>query len=312
MADPLKVPAQTSVSTSTSGQKCKRKAAQPPVSVQVGFYNIGWTGTQLSGHNHDMHREQLGRDCAQAFKFNNIGMLCLCEVGNNKLDENVHAHLGNSAGFQDRYQGQDVNVWLEQVIQECCNTSIDVQAYVLGPYAMALDKTICCFETYPTLTGALVTSPGADHSYRRAVHSVIQVLPHGPLIEVWVHHAPHSKAREYTALARQQTMEYFFDHVSGKSIVGGDLNMTKCGIKTALRKWSSRKENTQEQIDQRYKTWKIHMLPEAKHGDAALSHGLTATQIETTCVKCDTESATSNAHELVVVQLSLDDLLART
>ncbi len=50
------------------------------------------------------------------------------------------------------------------------------------------------------------------------------------------------------------------------------------------------------------------MLPEAKHGDLALSHGLTATDIETKRVGCDTDSATSNAHELVVLQLSLDDL----
>ena len=74
--------------------------------MQVGFYNIGWTDTQLSGQKHEMHRKQLGRDCARAFEFNDLGMLCLCEVGNNKLDENLHAHLGSSAGFQDKYRGQ--------------------------------------------------------------------------------------------------------------------------------------------------------------------------------------------------------------
>ena len=103
------------------------------MSLQVGFYNIGWTDTQLSGQNREMHRKQLGRDCARAFESNDLGMLCLCEVGNNKLDENLHAHLGNSAGFQDKYPFQDVNRWLEQVIQECCKTSIDLQAYILGP-----------------------------------------------------------------------------------------------------------------------------------------------------------------------------------
>ena len=128
MADPLTPPVSTSVSSRTD----KRSVAKPPVSVQVGFYNIGWTDTQLSGQNHEMHRKQL-----------DLGMLCLCEVGNNKLDENLHAHLGNSAGFQDKYRGQDVNRWLEQVIQECCKTSIDLQAYVMGPYAIVLDKSVC-------------------------------------------------------------------------------------------------------------------------------------------------------------------------
>ena len=90
-----------------------------------------------------LHRNQLGRDCARAFEFNDLGMLCLCEVGTNKLDENLHAHLGNSAGFQDKYGGQNVNSWLEQVIQECCKTSIDLEAYVLGPYAIVLDKSVC-------------------------------------------------------------------------------------------------------------------------------------------------------------------------
>ena len=86
-----------------SSQTSKRSVSKPPVSVQVGFYNIGWTDTQLSGQNHEMHRKQLGRDCARAFEINDLGMLCLCEVGNNKLDENLHAHLGNSPGFQDKY-----------------------------------------------------------------------------------------------------------------------------------------------------------------------------------------------------------------
>ena len=295
-------------STSVSSRTDKSSVAKPPVSLQVGFYNIGWTDTQLSGQNHEMHRKQLGRDCARAFEFNDLGVLCLCEVGNNKLDENLDAHLGNSAGFQDKYRGQDVNRWLEQVIKECCKTSIDLQAYVLGPYAIVLDKSVCCFEASPRLTGALVTYSGTDHTYRRAVHSEIQVLPHGPLIEVWVHHAPSSKARGYTPLAREQTMEYFFNNVSGKGIVGGDLNMSKIGIKNALRTWSSRPGSTQEEIDQRCKSWEIHMLPEAKHGDLALSRGLTATQIEVTGVGCNTDDATSNAHELVVVQLSLGDL----
>ena len=157
-----------------------RSVAKPPVSLQVGLYNIGWTDSQLSGQNHEMHRKQLGRDCAEAFEFNDLGMRCLCEVGTNQLDENLHAHLGNSAGFQDKYGGQNVNRWLEQVIHECCKTSIDLQAYVLGPYAIVLDKSVCCFETSPRLTGPLVTYPGTDHTYRRAVHSVIQVLSHGP------------------------------------------------------------------------------------------------------------------------------------
>ena len=138
MADPLTPPVSTSVSSRTD----KRSVAKPPVSVQVGFYNIGWTDTQLSGQNHEMHRKQLGRDCAQAFEFNDLCMLCLCEVGNNKLGENLHAHLGNNAGFQDKYRGQDVNRWLEQVIQECCKTSIDLQAYAMGPYAIVLDKSV--------------------------------------------------------------------------------------------------------------------------------------------------------------------------
>ena len=44
------------------------------------------------------------------------------------------------------------------------------------------------------------------------------------------------------------------------------------------------------------------MLPEAKDGDLALTRGLTATQIAVTRVGCNTDDATSNAHELVVLQ----------
>ena len=38
-----------------SSRTSKRSVAKPPVSLQVGFYNIGWTDTQLSGQNHEMH-----------------------------------------------------------------------------------------------------------------------------------------------------------------------------------------------------------------------------------------------------------------
>ena len=137
---------QTPPAQDSAKEREARHVAESPISLQVGFYNIGWTDTELSGQNHKMHRQQLGRDCARAFEFNDLGMLCLCEVGSNKLDENLHAHLGNNAGFQDKYRGQDVNIWLEQVIQECCKTSIDLQAYVMGPYAIVLDKSVCCLE----------------------------------------------------------------------------------------------------------------------------------------------------------------------
>ena len=70
-------------------------------------------------------------------------MLCLCEVGTNKLDEDLHANLGNSVGFQDKYGGHNVNEWLEQVIHKCCETSIDFQACVLGPYAIVWTKAFC-------------------------------------------------------------------------------------------------------------------------------------------------------------------------
>ena len=218
--------------------------------MQIAYYNIGLTNTQLSGEDPEIYREKLGKDCALAFASNDLGVLCLVEFGHNKLDESLNAH-----------QGQNVKRWLEEAIQKFCTTCTDLEACVLGPYAIVLDKSVCCFEASPRLTGALVTYPGTDHTYRRAVHSVIQVLPHGPLIDVWVHHAPSSKARGYTPLAREQTMEYFFDNVSGKGVVGGDLAMSKNGIKNALRTWSSQTGNTPEEIDQRRKAWQSIYAP---------------------------------------------------
>ena len=122
MADPLTPPAQGSAekpgARSVPSRSDKRSVAKPPVSVQVGFYNIDKT---------------------------DLGMLCLCGVGTNRLDENLDAHLGNSAGFLAKYGGQNVNTWLEQVIQECCRSFIDLQAYVLVPYAIVLDSR-CRFQ----------------------------------------------------------------------------------------------------------------------------------------------------------------------
>ena len=186
--------------------------------MQIAYYNIGLTNTQLSGEDPEIYREKLGKDCALAFASNDLGVLCLVEFGHNKLDESLNAH-----------QGQNVKRWLEEAIQKFCTTCTDLEACVLGPYAIVLDKSVCCFETYPTLTDPLVACPDIDHTYRRAVHSVVKVLPDGPLIEVWVHHAPSSKERVYTLHAREQTMHYFFENVSNNGIVGGDLNMSKTG-----------------------------------------------------------------------------------
>ena len=279
-----------------SNRRKKRRVEKPPVSLQVGFYNIGWTDAHLSGKKIMMYREQLGKDCARAFQLNDLGMLCLCQVGDNKLDKNLDAHLGNNAGFQDKYRGQDVNRWLEQTIQQY-DKSTALQAYVLGPYAIVLDSNVCRFKAFPQLTDPLVTVLDTNHTYRRAVRSVIQVLPYGPVIDVWVHHAPSSKARRYTPLARQQTMEYFFNRVSKKAIVGGHLNMSTHGIRSALRTWASRPGNSQED-------WQIHVLPEASYGDLALTHGLKANQMELTGVGLPT----IGTHELVVVQVEIEDL----
>ena len=264
--------------------------------MQIAYYNIGLTNTQLSGEDPEIYREKLGKDCALAFASNDLGVLCLVEFGHNKLDESLNAH-----------QGQNVKRWLEEAIQKFCTTCTDLEACVLGPYAIVLDKSVCCFETYPTLTDPLVACPDIDHTYRRAVHSVVKVLPDGPLIEVWVHHAPSSKERGYTPVAREQTMDYFFNNVSSKGIVGGDLNMSKIGIKSALRDWSSQTGNTQEDIDQRRKAWQTHVLPEAKHGDLALTRGLTASQIEMP-QRVKSKYATTKTHDVVVVQIDLADL----
>ena len=266
-----------------------------PVSMQIAYYNIGLTNTQLSGGDPEIYREKLGKDCALAFASNDLGVLCLVEFGHNKLDESLNAH-----------QGQNVKRWLEEAIQKFCTTCTDLQACVLGPYAIVLDKSVCCFETYPTLTDPLVACPDIDHTYRRAVHSVVKVLPDGPLIEVWVHHAPSSKERKYTSHALKQTMHYFFEHVSNNGIVGGDLNISPFGISTALRDWSSRKGSTQEDRNQLRRAWQIHMLREAQHGDLALTHGLKASQIEVTQqVKSED---TTKTHDLIVLQIDLEDL----
>ena len=274
-----------------SDRRNKRSVEKPPESLQFGFYNIGWTDAHLSGENYEMYRERLGKEGAQAFDLHRLGMLCLCEVGNNRLDENPDAHLGNSTGFQDKYPGQNVNIWLEEAIRKF-KTDIALQTYVLGPYAIVLNNNICRFQTSPQLTNPLVTEEGTDHTYRRAARSVIQVLPCGPIIEVWVHQAS-SKERMYTLVARQQTMEYFFSRGSPYAIVGGNLNMSSLEIRNALRAWASRPGNSR-------KDWQIHVLRKARQGDLALTKGLTANQIAVTGVGLPT----IDTHELVVVKVT--------
>ena len=150
-----------------------------------------------------------------------------------------------------------------------------------------------------------------DHTYRRAVHSVIQVLDHGPFIDVWVQHAESCRGRGYPSLAREQTMEYFFENMFGRGIVSGDLNMSKVGVKSALHTWSSRTGHTQEDSDQRFKTGQIHKLPDSKHGDLALPHGLTATQIADLEDPLPRRSAPRSSPRVTCVKAALHILLPR-
>ena len=71
------------------------------------FYNIGWTDSQLSCQNHEMHRKQLRRDCAGAFEFNDLGMLRLCEVGTDKLTSDAKRPLT----FRRTYCGPTRPFW---------------------------------------------------------------------------------------------------------------------------------------------------------------------------------------------------------
>ena len=140
---------------------------------------------------------------------------------------------------------------------------------------------------------------------------MIQVLDHGPFIDVWVQHAESCRGRVYPSLAREQTMEYFFENMFGRGIVGGDLNMSKVGVKSALHTWSSRTGHTQEDSDQRFKTWQIHTLPDSKHGDMALSHGLTATQIADLEDPLPRRSAPRSSPRVTRVKAALHILLPR-
>ena len=83
-----------------------RPAALAGAAREVDGDDVVFADLQLSGQNHEMHRKQLWRDCAWAFEFNDLGMLRLCEVGTDKLDENIHGHFDASEGFQDNHGGQ--------------------------------------------------------------------------------------------------------------------------------------------------------------------------------------------------------------
>ena len=49
----------------------------------------------------------------------------------------------NDVSFQEKCGGQSMNRCLEQVIHECCKTSIDFQVHVFGLYANVLDEHVC-------------------------------------------------------------------------------------------------------------------------------------------------------------------------
>ena len=279
--------------TAMPSQRRKRSVGKPPLSVQIGFYHVPWDGKEQL----EELRTQLGQDCAKAFQENDLAVLCLCDLGPNNLDKNLGANLSNTEAFQNKYTDQNVNKWLEQTIHfECCKTSKQgFEVCVVGPYAFILDKSVCGFEVLPELTDAFFEVHGSDHSYRRAAVATIHVLPDGPHIHVWVHHAPASQTRGYSPFAREATMHYFFNNVPDKGIVGGDFAMSKSAVNDAHLSWE------RQDLRQRCKTsdWEIHERSDAKHGDLALTRGLRATQI------AETPSCTSDRHDFVVLQIDL-------
>ena len=78
-----------------------------------------------------------------------------------------------------------------------------------------------------------------------------------------------------------------------------------------MHTWSSRTGHTQEDSDQRFKTGQIHKLPDSKHGDLALPHGLTATQIADLEDPLPRRSAPRSSPRVTRVKAALHILLPR-
>ena len=188
-------------SASVGKPRAELEGARPSVAkprddatFRVGFYNIGWQDNAIQGSAAERRVRALGQECAKAIEECCLGVLCLCEFGTNRMDEQPLANIGHSEGFKNLAPGKRVEVWLKEVIEkESCKTSWFVDAEVIGPYAVVVARERACFERPCQLHGPLVHMTGTDHSYRMAVCAKVRVTGTDHVAEVWLHHAPSSK-----------------------------------------------------------------------------------------------------------------------
>ena len=170
----------------------------------VGFYNIGWQDSHLAGRAAHGRVRALGKECARAIQEHCLSVLCLCEFGTNRMDENPMANIGDTEQFKTYAPGKTVHVWLKGVIeQESGTTSLAVDVTVLGPYAVIVVLERASSDSPCQLHGPIVNISGTVHSYRKAVRAHVRLKDTEHVAEVWVHHANASRQRKYGPEARK-------------------------------------------------------------------------------------------------------------
>ena len=73
-------------------------------SIKVGFWNLGWLETRLSGKNREHHLHKL-RDIAKLWRKHDLDMIMLCEMGEHGIDLSIDSQATIEARIMDNIRG---------------------------------------------------------------------------------------------------------------------------------------------------------------------------------------------------------------
>ena len=242
---------------------CTAGAVLLSLSIMVGvfvWYNIGWQRSRFN--NLQKHEQELSQDLNQAINDYTPSGIFLSECG--EIEEGLP------------------NVEWMALLRRILPAGYEIWTH--SHYTCILKLGDVEVISPPQLSESMCTLPG--HLYRKCQHVVVSFKNSAAKpIALYNVHSPTSKKHHLTAFAREQILDWFGRLPTDRTLIGGDLNMSRHSLQAHLRNYA----------DFQYCFEAGH-----KHGDLVLAKGMDDAE----SVACDI-STTSDAHRMCVVQVPL-------
>ena len=261
-------------------------------SIKVGFWNLGWLETRLSGKNREYHLHKL-RDIAKLWRKHDLDMIMLCEMGEHGIGLSIDSRATIEARIMDNIRGcsrftkrghEQYEKATEPVLRSSWHASYftvwDERRLIIEvpPFPRYFRN-----DNYRHYVSIVVRKPCS--LVRRQFQSVLLVNAHAPDGK---HRLGDQTRRDIITSFRAEASRL----TEGRVICGGDLNTDPAMI--------SRYHPDLQVVRSR-------PVP-LKRGDCACVGGLTAFQTDSMFGRSyQLDESVSDAHDAVVVEATTVD-----